>query len=252
MRAWLSAAALVLALAGSAQAGAKRGVVTVDSFTFDKLVDGTRHVLVKFDKEYPYGEKEDEFREFAKLVAGLKGKAELLVGEVGIQDYGDDKYNEALRDRFGVTKNADEFPEFRLFRKGEGDKHPITFKGEVKADALARFVKTEAGVWIGLPGCLEAFDKLAEQYMGATTPEARKAILQQAVAANDKVLQPDDQVSAKYYLSVMKKIMDKGAGFVEQEVERLQTLLDSKITDEKKEQFARRLNILPSFTAPKK
>eukprot|EP01065_Artemidia_motanka_P035728 TRINITY_DN43622_c0_g1_i1.p1 TRINITY_DN43622_c0_g1~~TRINITY_DN43622_c0_g1_i1.p1 ORF type:complete len:259 (+),score=117.61 TRINITY_DN43622_c0_g1_i1:52-777(+) len=238
----MRAPAAVLLLAVAAEAGAKRGVVTVDTFTFDKVVDGTRNVLVKFDKEYPYGEKEDEFKEFGRMVAGLKGKADLLVGEVGIQDYGEDKYNEAVRDRFGVAKNVDDLPEFRLFKKGDV-KNPVVFKGQVKADALARFVKTEAGVWIGLPGCLETFDKLAERFLAGD----KQAVLKEAEAALEKVIQPDEQKSAKYYVSVMRKIADKGDAFVKSEVERLETLMDSKITDEKKEQFGQRLNILPSF-----
>lgn len=30
-----------------------QGVVPLDKYTFDKVVDGHRHVLVRFDKEYP-------------------------------------------------------------------------------------------------------------------------------------------------------------------------------------------------------
>eukprot|EP00035_Acanthoeca_spectabilis_P012019 m.212500 g.212500 ORF g.212500 m.212500 type:complete len:100 (-) comp15504_c0_seq1:4690-4989(-) len=62
-----------------------RGSVGLDSLTFDKVVDGTRQIVVKIDKQYPYGEKEDAYKEFLKDVA----KTNLLVGEVGVQDYGD-------------------------------------------------------------------------------------------------------------------------------------------------------------------
>ena len=36
---------------------AEKGIVELDSWTFDKIVDGSRNVLVKFDKSYSYGEK---------------------------------------------------------------------------------------------------------------------------------------------------------------------------------------------------
>jgi hypothetical protein len=40
---------------------------------------------VKFDKQYPYGGAEDEYKTFLADVS----KTELLVAEVGVQDYGD-------------------------------------------------------------------------------------------------------------------------------------------------------------------
>ena len=37
-------------------AGDVRGVVRLDEITFDKIVDSTRNVLVKFDEYYPAGD----------------------------------------------------------------------------------------------------------------------------------------------------------------------------------------------------
>lgn len=90
-----------------------------------QFVDGSRDVLVKFDKQYPYGqcfslrlscsdtlfsffffcfvcfpgEKEDEFKKFAQKVAPSR----LWVTEVGVQDYGEHE-NKPLADRFGINK----------------------------------------------------------------------------------------------------------------------------------------------------
>merc|ERR1711871_9812 len=110
-------------------------------------------VLVKFDKDYAYGEKEDAFKEVCKRLG--EGGADVLVGVVGVQEYGD-KLNQDLADKFGAKK--EQFPLYKLFLKGS--KTPIDYTGEVKADELVRFLKTQANLYIALPGCLEAFDEM--------------------------------------------------------------------------------------------
>ena len=42
-------------------------------------------MLLKIDKQYPYGDQEDAFKEFVKDVAS----SSLVVAEVGVQDHGD-------------------------------------------------------------------------------------------------------------------------------------------------------------------
>ena len=60
-------------------------------------------------------------------------------------EYGE-KENDDLRERFNINK--EEFPVYKLFRQNEDT--PIDFTGEVKADELAKFVKTNARLWIGM------------------------------------------------------------------------------------------------------
>eukprot|EP00995_Heteronema_vittatum_P010724 NODE_6241_length_463_cov_117.712560_g4730_i0.p1 GENE.NODE_6241_length_463_cov_117.712560_g4730_i0~~NODE_6241_length_463_cov_117.712560_g4730_i0.p1 ORF type:complete len:99 (+),score=63.10 NODE_6241_length_463_cov_117.712560_g4730_i0:32-298(+) len=59
----------------------------------------------------------------------------------------------------------------------------------------------------------------------------------------------DEQKSAKYYVRVMERIDAKGKDFVQSEAARLEKLMDSKITDEKKKEMELRLNILSSYGA---
>ena len=50
-----------------------------------QVVGGDRHVLVKFDKPYANGDKEDAFKEVAKRV-GEKGRAaSVLIAEVAVE-----------------------------------------------------------------------------------------------------------------------------------------------------------------------
>ena len=60
-------------------------------------------------------------------------------------EYGE-KENDQLRERFNIKK--DDFPVYKLFLQNEAT--PVDFKGEVKADELSRFVKTNARLWIGI------------------------------------------------------------------------------------------------------
>ena len=71
----------VLLVAAPASTSAAKGVVALDSLTFDKIVDGSRPIVVKFDKQYAYGDKEDAWKAFATDMAS----STLLVAEVGVQ-----------------------------------------------------------------------------------------------------------------------------------------------------------------------
>ena len=60
-------------------------------------------------------------------------------------EYGE-KENDDLRERFDISK--DDFPVYKLFK--QNDASPVDFKGEVNADELAKFVKTNSRLWIGM------------------------------------------------------------------------------------------------------
>lgn len=62
-----------------------------------------------------------------------------------ISEYGE-KENDQLRERFNINK--DDFPVYKLFKQNEAT--PVDFKGEIKADELSKFVKTNTRLWIGL------------------------------------------------------------------------------------------------------
>merc|ERR1711871_167575 len=233
---WLGAVAVLLHISYVHSLHVK-GSIELDAWTFDKIVGGDKPVLVKFDKDYAYGDKEDQFKELCKRLG--EAGADILVGVVGVQEYGD-KLNQDLSDKFKLNK--DDFPVYKLFTKGSSV--PVDYKGEVKADDLSRFLKKEAKLYIGLPGCLEDFDALAKQFVTGDKA-ATKAATENAAM---KLTRSDEKDSGKYYSLVMKKILERGNGFVESEIDRLQKMVDSgSISEEKKQFFQRRLNILPSF-----
>merc|ERR1719399_356385 len=230
-----------LALLAPALQAKAQGAINLDTYTFDKIVDGSRDVLVKFDQEYAYGDAEDAFKALCKTVGPLKGGT--LIAEVGVQDYGE-KENTDVAERFGASKG--DFPVYKLFKKGGDVAKPVAYTGEKTEAALSQFLKAETGLYIGLPGNLEAFDKLAAGFLGAdgAMMTARLAEAEAALAA----AAADDSTSAKADVKIMKRVQEKGVGFVEGEVKRVKKLIGGKITDKKKKFFNERLNILASFT----
>ena len=135
-----------------------------------------------------------------------------------------------------------------MFKKGAANE-PLKFEGSVNEGALSAFLKQETGLYIGLPGNIEAFDKLAHGFLAldsAGTAE-RLARAEEALA----VAEESDVPSAKSYIKIMKRVQEKGAGFIDTETGRVKKLMGGKITDKKKELFGERLNILASFNAAK-
>lgn len=115
---------------------------------------------MKFDVAFPYGEKHDEYSKFAEAT---KDAMDLLVGEVGIKDFGN-KDNADLAKRFNVAKS--DYPVVLLFTQGQSEPEKLltAHDNDYTADNLKRLVKSKTGIYIGLPGCIEQLDRLAEEF----------------------------------------------------------------------------------------
>lgn len=232
--------AIILHVIVSADAINCKGCVPLDIFTFDKIISKFKAAAIKFDVAYPYGTKHDEF---AKVAEAAHTVPDLLVGEVGVKDYGE-KENADLAERYKVNK--DDFPIVKLFVAGVSE--PYTFlDSEFTADNIKKFIRTKSNVHIGLPGCLEAFDKIAAKFSQATDPDVKKALLREAEDLWDNTTGRADQKTAEVYVKTMRKALDKGDDFVSNELKRVQSLAKGKISKEKKEEMQQRINILQSF-----
>jgi len=232
----LSKAVLAVCVS-SVAAYVDRGILKLDNTTFDRLIDGGRNVIVRFDKEYSYGDEHDAWKEFAKTVG--ESSADMLVGDVGVSEYGD-KDNSDISERFKI--GADDFPQFRLWTKGkDSTKEPIKFTGGKKAEEFMKFIQSNAGVWVGLPGQVKELDLLAKEFASAKDKAS-------VIAKAGKLkLDDKDADSGKYYAKVMTKAA-KDAEFVTKEVSRLKKMMDDgSVKADKKSQFGRRLNMLSSF-----
>ncbi|XP_038059874.1 endoplasmic reticulum resident protein 29-like [Patiria miniata] len=215
-----------------------QGSLQLDSLTFDKVISRFKAVLVKFDESYPYGEKQEEYK---VVVARGSSQPDLIIAEVGISDYTDNGSKE-LAERFGIAK--DDRPVYKLFLQGQTD--PIDYTGEIKSSSILEFVRERSGLWIGLEGCLENYDKLVEKFVKGDEKEQRR-VLEAAKDGQEKLSTDEEKKSANVYVKMMEKMLEKGKGFAATEVERVQKLLKEKLTAAKKKLFEVKQNILLSF-----
>lgn len=125
-----------------------------------QVISKFKAALVKFDVAFPYGEKHEQF---AKVAAATKDSVDLLVAEVGVKDYGK-RENSDLAQRYGISK--DDYPAIRLFLKGKTEPLPFVTKSDsdFTADNLKRFIRSRSDVYLGLPGCVEQLDRLADEF----------------------------------------------------------------------------------------
>lgn len=222
------------------------GTLTVDSFTFDKVLRNFDVVLAKFDDKFPYGDKQDAFKKFAESVANTKN---LVIAEIPITDYGE-KENEQLAKEYGVSKP--DFPAYKLFLKGKSK--PIDYTGDKTEDDLKRFLSQNTGLWFGLPGTLETLDRLAREFFDASSSNDetnQKSLLEKAREQVKSLVDPKEQKSGESYLKIMETVVKQGTEFLKREGRRVQNLLKGKITNEKKQELQYRSNILLSFRSVK-
>jgi len=229
--------AMLLLSTSLAFAYSDRGILKLDNTTFDRIIDGSKAVFVRFDKEYSYGDDHDAWKDFAAKVGD--SSAAMLVADVGVSEYGD-KDNSDISDKYNIK--SDDFPQYRLWNKGKGaDAEPTKYTGDKKSEAFLRFVQAEAGVWVGMAGQIKEFDQLAKAFSKDKAGSLKKA------EAALKGVDDKDADFAKYYVKVMTKA-SASADFVSKEQDRLQKMIDDgSVKPQKKEQFGRRLNILSSF-----
>lgn len=217
-----------------------RGVVPLDSFTFDKVTNKFPFVFARFDVVYPTGDHQDEFKKFALSVNTTK---ELLVAEIGVADYGE-KENLDLAERFGVK--PEDFPEYVIFKQSDFE-YPVRYSGHYRADELRKWTTKETGLWLGLSHTLQAYDRMAFDFMQSSEEFERNLILKQA-ETDQEGLSEMDQKSASFYIKYMKKIMEKGGDFIDNEISRVEKLRDeAKTSLKKKVQLNVQSNILNSF-----
>mmetsp|Transcript_11941 Transcript_11941/g.29905 ORF Transcript_11941/g.29905 Transcript_11941/m.29905 type:complete len:268 (+) Transcript_11941:58-861(+) len=224
---------------GGAGSPSSDGVVMLDHITYNKVVGGKLPVFVRFDKEYPYGAEDKAFLPLGDET----GWSDVVIASLGASEYvSEHKARQIFAD---VGVKMEDTPVFMYF--AAGSKEGVTFTGD-KTDTKAyiSFLKGQ-GVEIVLEGCLKAFDLHAHAFMAKSA--TRKEVMAKA-EADASALQGNDLKASKGYVQIMKKVLEKGDGYIQTEAERVKKMLtDRSVPEDKKPHFSNRANILSSFSA---
>ena len=125
------------------------------------------------------------------------------------------------------------------------------YGGDKNLEDLKTFIKHKTGVYLNLPGCLKEFDDLASKFIKADE-KGKSKIFAKAQKELSKE-QEEDQPKARKYLKIMKLLQEKGPSAIADEEARIKKLLaGEKMSDEKRKDLAKSLNVLKSFGNPEK
>jgi len=149
-----------------------------------------------------------------------------------------------LGSRFGISG----FPTIKFFPKNnkEGEEYNGGRSEQDFIDFLNEKCGTNRVAGGGIDdqaGVVAEFSALAEKFV--TDAESRAATQEELVAAVEG--KPEEKKAGDYYVKVMKKITEKGDGYVATEIARLEKILSGHMTGDKRDQMFKRKNILNVF-----
>jgi len=210
-----------------ASAWARRGVLSLDQDNFDKIVDGSRHIVAAFS-EHDY--KDSHIWE--QVCEEYKSRANVLCVRVATRD------SPLLKTRFAIA-GEDKDIVVKFFRLGST--RPDADQMHDKLDAK----KTIAWVNAKLNPQLEELTRVGRKYAGSlSTSDLNDA--EHLLSQLEKQSEHKDFVSS--YRTVLKQLQEKGKGYAVKEFDRLSALVHSKsTTDKKREEFEKRLSGLAAF-----
>jgi len=229
----------------------------LDNYTFDKMVSvpGVK-VLVQFDEEY--SSPEVALREIGRLSVNVPN---FIVGSVSVGSFGD-MQNDDLRERFGLS--TDEFPVYLLFDGFDkkiryegfplpGSRKPANWDEEedgtwepsvvtaVTADNLITWLRIN-GVKLPSLSTIQELDEVVEKFMTEGRNPSYLSVAS-SLAEEYKV-----DAKAAMYTRIMQKVVDKGVGYVNTEIQRVHKLLSGPVVETKREELESKIKVLNVFS----
>jgi len=133
-------------------------------------------------------------------------------------------------------------PDLRLYCKDEPE--PVQFTGRRTSEDLLDFINDYCGTQRGLNGRLNSEAGLVDEVSQIVEDFLTKGKKPHYISDMEQV------EGTKYYVWVMNEVIKNGDGFIQQERNRLNALLDSgTLTPDKLDEFQIRVNILGVFSS---
>ncbi|KAH9414730.1 Endoplasmic reticulum resident protein 29 [Dermatophagoides pteronyssinus] len=221
--------------------------LTKHSFVLITVVNNFKAVIVKFDESYSVDPEKDAV--FKTLAEELRSSMDIFVGHLVIPYPGNDgelAEEEKLAKQYNITSHED-MPVIFLYRQNNFE-NQIRFN-EKKFDSysLRDFIRTNVpGLSLQLDSYIPELENLVKDFITDKSPEKRKKILKetekQVNGMND-----NKKESAKIYVKIMKRILERGDIFIESEFERIRNLMNRKLSQTKKNILKSHLNIVYAF-----
>ena len=223
-------------------------VLELDSSTFNKTVQAFTFSLVMFIAE---SQKETfKYKQFESVAEGLASEKSILTAFTTIPGYGSPK-NHDLALRFQLDQGK--LPELILLSKSalpgkEAVFQETRYGSDFNLDQLRKFVQAKTGAWIVLAGCLHEFDELANSFVSnSKSGKDRYKIMAETKRLIDSYDDESKVQTGKMYLKIMNRMHENDNDFILSEKSRIETLINQSISEQKKEDFQSKLNILKSF-----
>eukprot|EP00026_Physarum_polycephalum_P017917 Phypoly_transcript_19305.p1 GENE.Phypoly_transcript_19305~~Phypoly_transcript_19305.p1 ORF type:complete len:223 (-),score=49.96 Phypoly_transcript_19305:13-681(-) len=212
---------LLLVLATCILARKSNGIIEVDGETYDKVVDGNKFVIVEF-VENSWKDSPD----FSKVGEEFADRTDVLVLKV------DTSESPVLKEKFKLST----LPTLKFYHKGSNT--PDDYTGGLSAAEIIDYAHTN------INPTLKDLKKHAAEFLSHADQAGVIVKAEELV----KDLTSKSSEFAGYVVAYMKRIKEKGVDYVEQERTRLNNLISSKSTVEKKQkEFKKRLSALDLF-----
>jgi len=216
---------------------APSNVVDLDDKNFDSIVlNSNKDVLAEFYAPW-CGHCKHLAPDYEKVANAFAGDKDVVVAKLDADNYKD------LAGRYGVSG----FPTLIWF--GKNNKAGEKYEKGRDVQSFVDYINEKAGTKRTASGKLQesagkvaSLDALASQFASGD-----KAALQKEAEKVAKSLTGEDKKNGEYYTKVMGFIQSKGADFVDNEIARLNKLMEGSVAVSKVDEFTVKQNILKSF-----